>query len=195
MSLNMILRISLLFLLLNFGCGSTSIKDDKVHGIYAPTQERLEDGSVLEKFDVNQDGEPDVWKYFEEISSKEDPTVMRMILLKKEVDVNFDGKRNIARHYNEGEVKVEDVDIDLDGKFDIKNHFDNGVLAKKDLYNTEGEKTTTHFYNDKGLLQRVEKDTDKNDKVDYWEYYENGVLDRIGRDLNSDGRADTWQTR
>ena len=175
-------------------CSSKSVqKDDERFG---PVEERLSDGTLLLKFDVNQDGSPDVWKYFLEESSKEDATVLTRRLLKKEVDVNYDGTKNVIRTYTEEQtLKEEEVDVDLNGKIDIINYFDNGILAKKDLFDEAEKKVTTRFYDDRNQVVRVEKDTNGDSSIDYWEYYEAGVLDRIGRDLDGDGRADTWQTR
>ena len=190
----MIKNIFVLFILLTAACSSAKVQKDDDH--FGPVEERLEDGTLVMKFDIDQDGRPDVWKYFKEEASKEDASVLTRLLIKKEVDVNYDGTKNVTRHYNEDQVlKLEEVDVDLNGKVDIVNYFDNGVLAKKDLFDENERKVTTRYYDERNRVERVEKDTNGDSAIDYWEYYEAGVLDRIGRDLNNDGRADTWQTR
>lgn len=188
-------KVGIVCLFCFFGaCSSKSVQ--KEDDYFGPVEERLEDGTLVLKFDVNQDGSPDVWKYFLEEASKADASVLTKRLQKKEVDVSYDGTKNIVRVYNDEQVlKQEEIDVDLDGKIDIVNYFDNGVLAKKDLFDVTEKKVTTRYYDDRNQVLRVEKDTNGDSAIDYWEYYEAGVLDRIGRDLDADGRADTWQTR
>lgn len=176
------------------GCGKKDKKDD--FAITGPTFSRDEDGNLVRQFDIDGDDQPDVTKTFKETPDPEDPSVTKSALIKKEVDVNSDGKVNMRRTYNElGALMLEEVDTDLDGRMDVVNHIDNGNLVRKDLLDAaSGTILASRFYFE-GSIQRVEQDTNNDDKVDYWEFYEQGVLDRIGRDLNGDGRADTWQRR
>ncbi len=175
-------------------CSKKNTKDDFT--ISGPTFERDADGNLVRKFDIDGDAKPDVTKTFKEFPDPDDPSVTQSRMIKKEVDVNSDGKINMRRTYNElGALMLEEVDTDLDGRMDVTNHIDNGNLVRKDLLEQEsGTVLTSRFYYD-GALQRVEQDTNSDAKVDYWEFYEQGVLDRIGRDLDGDGRADTWQRR
>ena len=175
------------------GCKKKNKKDE--FNIAGPTFARDEDGNLVRMFDIDGDDQPDVTKTFKEVEDPEDPTTTRSRIIKKEVDVNSDGKINMRRTYNEfGQLMLEEVDTDLDGDIDVVNHIDNGNLIQKDLVEADGKISTRRYYYD-GALQRVETDTNGDEKVDYWEFYEGGVLDRIGRDLNGDQRADTWQRR
>ena len=176
------------------GCGKKDKKDEFT--ITGPTFTRDEEGNLVRHFDIDGDDKPDVTKTFKETPDPDDPSVTKSALIKKEVDVNSDGKVNMRRTYNElGALMLEEVDTDLDGRMDVINHIDNGNLVRKDLLDaTSGTILASRFYFE-GSIQRVEQDTNDDDKVDYWEFYEQGVLDRIGRDLNGDGRADTWQRR
>jgi len=153
------------------------------------------DGTWTQEFDVDGDGKLDVTKVLVEYPDADDPTVVKTRLLKKMVDVNFDGKIDFVRNYNEfGAVISEDVDLDLDGNFDVTNHIDNKVVVQKDMLGEGGKVIETRYYAN-SEIQRVEKDTTGDGKIDYWEFYEQGILDRIGRDANADGRADSWTTR
>lgn len=177
-----------------FACGKKNRKDDFT--ITGPTFERDADGNLVRKFDIDGDDKPDVTKTFKEVADPDDPSVTKSRLIKKEVDVNSDGKINMRRTYNElGALMLEEVDTDLDGRMDVINHIDNGNLVRKDLLDQGSGVVLTSRYYFEGNIQRVEQDTNHDSKVDYWEFYEQGVLDRIGRDLNGDGRADTWQRR
>ncbi len=184
-----------LFCVFTVACSSKSVVKDESKALRT-TDKILEDGTIVRIFDVNQDGEPDVWDYYLEEASNEDVSVMTRRLIKKEIDVNQDGTKNVKRTYTEDQtIQQEDVDVDLNGKVDIVNHYDKGVLTKKDVFDAEEKKVTTRYYGEQSLVIRVEKDTNDDSKIDYWEYYEAGVLDRIGRDKDGDGRADSWQTR
>lgn len=180
------------------GCGSsseTTNEDRLLGGGNSTLITRDDDGNLVSQSDANQDGETDVWKYLDEYPDPNDPSVTKTRLVRKEVDVNFDGQINIVRHYNEaGELKLERVDVDLDGIPDYENHLDNGRLVQRDVLGPDGRVLAMRYYTN-GEIQRVEKDTNGDSKIDYWEFYEQGILDRIGQDLNGNGRADTWQTR
>lgn len=176
-------------------CGAKSGDDDGFEAV-GPTYEYDEEGHLVRSFDIDGDGDTDVTKVFVQYPDPTDPSVTLQRLIRKDVDVNSDGKINMRRHYNdEGNLFREEVDSDLDGLFDLVNYIDGGHLARKELLNSQtGAVVASRFYLD-GELVRVEQDSDGDGKIDYWEFYEEGVLDRIGRDLNGDQRADTWQRR
>lgn len=151
---------------------------------------------LLQRSDSNGDGEADVFKQFLDYPDPDNPAVTKRRLEKLMIDVNFDGRVDMAREFDElGELKLERSDVNLDGTIDVVSYYDNGELAKKELLNGGDKIEATRFYNESGQLLRVEKDTNNDGKTDYWEYYEQGVLDRIGRDYNADGAADGWQRR
>ncbi len=177
-------------------CGGDESMSDQL-GIRGEqsVMKRQADGTWTQEFDVDGDGKLDVTKVLVEYPDADDPTVVKTRLLKKMVDVNFDGKIDFVRNYNEfGAVISEDVDLDLDGNFDVTNHIDNKVVVQKDMLGEGGKVIETRYYAN-SEIQRVEKDTTGDGKIDYWEFYEQGILDRIGRDANADGRADSWTTR
>jgi len=185
--------------LVSWGCGGSEandIDDDPNLGVGKATMmTRDDEGNLVSRADANQDGESDVWKYFNEAPDPNDPAVTLTRLVRKEVDVNFDGKVDMIRNYNElGELTTEKIDVDLDGSFDYVNQLDNGKLVRREVLGVDGKTVASRYYAD-GEILRVEKDRDGDSNIDYWEFYEQGILDRIGQDLNGDGRADTWQTR
>jgi hypothetical protein len=192
------LTIGLIAASLAIGCAgkkaAQEAEDELSFG--GPTFSRDEDGNVVRKFDIDGDDKTDVTKVFAEYPDPDDPSITRQRLIRKEVDVNSDGNVNMRRLYNEeGELMQEEADTNLDGKMDVIRHIDGGQVVQKDVLDSASGVVVASRYYYEGNLQRVEKDTNQDDKVDYWEFYEQGVLDRIGRDLNGDGRADTWQRR
>jgi hypothetical protein len=55
----------------------------------------------IEKYDLNGDKKPDVWKFYNLDGTKETPNAQRKrILAAKEMDVNFDSKVDMKIHYN-----------------------------------------------------------------------------------------------
>lgn len=177
-------------------CGGDESKSDQI-GIRGEqsVMKRQDDGSWTQEFDVNGDGNGDVTKILEEYPDEEDPSVTKTRLRKKLVDVNFDGKVDFTRNYNEAGIVIsEEVDLDLDGKPDVINYIDNKHVVKKEMLDGDRKVKETRFYTE-DVIQRVERDATGDGKVDYWEFYEQGVLDRIGKDANADGRADSWTTR
>lgn len=177
-------------------CGGDESKADQLGvGGEQSVLKRHDDGTWTQEFDVDGDGRVDVTKVLEEYPDPEDPSVTKTRLVKKLVDVNYDGKVDFTRNYNsEGVVVTEEVDLNLDGVADVVNYLDNKRVVKKEIIDAERNVTETRYYGD-GEIQRVERDENKDGKIDYWEFYEQGVLDRIGRDVNGDGRADSWTTR
>lgn len=177
-------------------CGGDESKSDEI-GFQGEqsVMKRQADGSWTQEFDVDNDGKVDVTKVLEEYPDPDDPSVTKTRLVKKLVDVNYDGKVDFVRNYNDlGVVVTEEVDLNLDGTPDVINYLDKKTVVKKEMIDGERKVIETRYYGD-GQLQRVEKDSNDDGKIDYWEFYEQGILDRIGRDANGDGRADAWTTR
>ena len=196
--------LALLLLFAASGCGTDEAAQKKGKG--GPSEEDLvvesrtdyvrEGDRLLQRSDSNGDGEADVFKQFLDFPDPDNPAVTKRRLEKLMIDVNYDGRVDVSREFNElGDLRVEKSDVNLDGTVDVVSYYDNGDLAKKELLRSGDKIEATRFYNESGQLLRVEKDTNDDGKTDYWEYYEQGVLDRIGRDYNADGAADGWQRR
>jgi len=154
------------------------------------------EGLIIVKADLNGDSIPDVYSVYKEIvDPKDKDTAPERELLRKEIDVNFDGAVDIWRHYTLEVLNKEELDYNFDGRIDAINFFDKAKLVRKEV-DVEFDQAPDifKFYKD-GQLIRIERDSNNDGRVDYWEYYERGVLDRIGRDNNGDGRVDTWQER
>jgi hypothetical protein len=153
-------------------------------------QPRRSDEKVT-AFDLNHDGKPDLWVYT--VKSKTADGREYDKLVRKEMDINWDGKVDIVRYYDENEQLVkETLDLDFDGKVDQWNYYEKGVLVRKERDLDYGGKPDLWIYYEKGQIVRKERDTNHNGKVNYWEYWENGQVDRVGEDLDGDGKVDRW---
>jgi antitoxin component YwqK of YwqJK toxin-antitoxin module len=148
------------------------------------------DEKVIE-FDLNGDKKPDVWAFTVPAKTPEGKDFER--LARKELDLNWDGKVDVARWYDEKEQIVkEGLDLDFDGKIDQLNFYEKGVVVRKESdLSSAGKPSLWKFY-EKGKLVRKERDTNGDGKVDYWEYWEGDQVDRVGEDLDGDGNVDKW---
>ena len=201
MMMRSLLMVSLLVASSGALAGCSSAEEKKDEGVMPEVKQntkeyRNELNQIVRAYDGNLDDKYDVIRYLDEVPDPEDPSLTIRKLRKMELDVNYDGRIDVIRTYDEaGKLRTEESDLNLDGTPDIISHYDRGALAKKEILEPGTRRVlATRFYA-AGNVLRVEKDTNADTKIDYWEYYEQGVLDRIGRDFNGDERADSWQKR
>lgn len=153
-------------------------------------QQKRGDEKLVE-FDLNGDKKPDVWTYTVPAKTPEGKDFDRLV--RKELDINWDGKVDIARNYDQKEqIEREALDLDFDGKVDQVNFYEKGVIVRKESDLASGGKPTLWRFYEKGKLVRKERDTNGDGKVDYWEYWEGDQVDRVGEDLDGDGNVDKW---
>ena len=119
------------------------------------------------------------------------------ILVRKELDLNGDGKVDYVYYYDnkkptDERIEKIAVDNDFDGKFDEIKYYnpDNGQLVREELdLNFDGRpEIIKRYYN--GQLVKKEIDTNFDGVMDYWEYYQDGKLVRVEIDTNGDGKPD-----
>jgi len=198
----MLRKWCLLALFIALGCGDkpATAPPPDVAPTDAPPETRAQiaarEGLKLKQFDLNRDGEPDVFKYFRELEDAQGSGEKLTVVVRKEIDINHDGKVDIIRIYGDaGAVVEEQADLDFDGEIDERAFFKAGVVARKEIdLNYDGEPDVIRYYQS-GKIQRIESDRDTDGRVDTWEYFEKGELDRIGTDRDGDGKVDHWETR
>jgi hypothetical protein len=138
------------------------------------------------EFDLNKDGKPDAYQFVKVVDGDQ-------VIVRKENDVNFDGKIDLVRNLSDkGELAEERLDNDFDGRIDLVVFFEKGVIVRKEYDTNFDNKIDMWRYFDKGTIAREEADLNYDGKVDYWEYFEGGKLDRVGIDRDSDGNVDEW---
>lgn len=157
---------------------------------------RPEPGQGITEVDTNGDQRTDLVKIWSgppnAVPPNEDGTP-GVALLRKEVDLNHDGKVDVWSTYGpDGDVTRQAYDLDFDGRIDVIAHYEKGVVVRKEVFQSSGDEPDTFKYYEKGLLQRVERDRNGDGRIDTWEYWEGEQIDRIGEDLDGDGNVDKW---
>ncbi len=177
-------------------CGSSKSAEKSDDNKRPSLSTERKNDRLVERLDLDGDGNADVVKYIEEYQSEANPEVTKRRLRRKEVDVNRDDDFDIVKEYDKNGVPIrETVDADLDGTDDFVRYFEEGSLAKKEIFGDDGETVTARRFYASDKLTRVEKDTNGDGKFDHWEYYKDGKLQRIGRDSNGDTEIDKWVYR
>ena len=181
-------------LLLTAGCAGDKKAVKKDAPPPAMLAVEVKKDAEIEKYDINGDKKPDVWKFYNLDGTKETPNAQRKrILAAKHMDVNFDAKVDMKIKYNKfGAVVEEQMDLDFDGKFDATDFYANGALIKRALAMNFASKPNVWKFFSKGKLTRKERDTNRNGKPDVFEYYEKGKLTRLGYDRDGDGKPDDF---
>ena len=192
-------------------CGSASeAKRDEGNGgpqaaggEQGSTEFQQDGSSAIERVDINGDRKADVFKFYRVISGE--GADAKKVLIRKEMDVNFDQKIDIVQYFA-GEMGKEvlvreEMDLDFDGRVDETRHYKDGVkhLVELDL-GFDGRTDTWRYYQQtktedgKTVVRLVEKrrDTNGDGAVDVWEYYTGGSLQKIGYDTDGDGSPDRF---
>lgn len=166
------------------GAGGRETLAENIH------QQRQGDEKLTE-FDLNADKKADVWTFTATAKGPDGKDVDRVV--RKELDINWDGRVDISRTYDEKEqISREALDLDFDGKVDQVNYYEKGIIVRKERDLSSAGKPSLWIYYEKGKVVRKERDTNGDGKVDYWEYWEADQVDRIGEDLDGDGNVDKW---
>ena len=149
------------------------------------------EGETPVEYDLNRDNRADVWAYT--VKGKDAEGKDFDVLVRKEMDINWDGNVDVTRYYDAQEqMEKEALDLDFDGKVDLWNYYEKGVVIRKERdLDYDGRIDLWLFY-ERGKIARKERDTNGDGKVDYWEYWEGDQVDRFGEDVDGDGSVDKW---
>jgi hypothetical protein len=136
--------------------------------------------------DLNKDGKADAYQFTKVIDDQ-------AVIVRKEVDVNFDGKIDLIRDLSDkGTLVNERLDTDFDGRVDLVVFFEREQIVRKEYDTNFDAKVDMWRFFDKQVIVREEADLNYDGRVDYWEYFEGGKLDRVGIDRDHDGNVDEW---
>lgn len=140
-------------------------------------------GREVTRTDINEDGQPDI----EHVGRSG-----RRFCSK--ADMNFDGKMDMERFYeDDGEtVAQERHDFDFDGRIDQLSFYEDGRLTRKELDTNFNNAIDTWLWCSNGWVSRSERDRKSNGRPDVWEVYEQGLIVEASYDDNNDGRPEKW---
>jgi hypothetical protein len=138
--------------------------------------------------DVNGDGIPDLWIYYNPAKPGE--------IIRQEEDTNGDGKVDTWSYFNDGRLVRREVDTKGTGRPNTVYYYENDKIAREERdENGSGHVSFRAIYQN-GHLAKVERDTHATGKIDLWVYYdtskEGEVVSKEERDLNGDGAVDLW---
>lgn len=162
-----------------------------------------DEGLLLEEFDINRDGNVDNYSYSQPLDKYGDPledltgytpyTLPNYRLVRRELDLNFDGETDFIRHYDvRGNIARDEVDTNFNGVIDRTVSYSNGVVTRRDIDGDENGHVEEIRYYVTGKLFRIERDENQDGQTDYWQFFTEGVLTRAGYDHDGDRVIDEW---
>lgn len=141
----------------------------------------------VEVKDVNGDGLPDLWIYYDPLKPGE--------VVRQEEDANRDGVVDTWSYFSAGNLVRREVDASGDGRADRVFTYEGENLAREERNEGDGKITYRAVYAN-GRLARVEKDLDRDGRVDLWLTYDAAQAEPVvlkeERDLDRDGAIDLW---
>jgi len=142
----------------------------------------------VEVRDVNGDGIPDLWIYYNPQKPGE--------IMRQEEASKGDGRVDTWSYFNQGQLIRRDVDSKGQGRPDLVFYYDKEQIVREERdENGKGRMTYRASY-ENGRIAKVEKDSAGFGRTDLWIYYDSSrdgeIVIKEERDLNGDGVADLW---
>ena len=142
----------------------------------------------VEVRDVNGDGVPDLWIYYNPQKAGE--------IVRQEEATQADGRVDTWSYFRDGKMVRREVDTRQSGRPDTVYFYDGDKIVREERDETgRGSITYRALYQD-GRLAKVERDSSGGGRADLWLYYdvdrEGEIVVKDERDLNGDGIPDLW---
>jgi len=180
-----------IILLLSIGCSHArpSIIADDIKGPSVITSSADAKGMSVDKADLDGDGKPDAFIYY-----KTDPKTKIKTMVRKEVDLNNDGKIDLTKYFDaKGNQIKDEIDLDFDGKIDrVVTYRKNKVYMVLVASGFDGKFDMKEFF-DKGQVVLIKRSTKKNGIFDEFQYFVDRRLVRIGWDKDGDGQPEVFE--
>ncbi|HEY3167090.1 MAG TPA: hypothetical protein VGK57_07680, partial [Candidatus Binatia bacterium] len=142
----------------------------------------------VEVKDINGDGVPDLWIYYNPQKPGE--------IIRQEESTKGDGRVDTWSYFKDGQLIRRDVDSKGTGRPDTVFYYDNDMIVREERDEFGQGRMTYRANYQNGRLARVEKDTSGNGRPDLWIYYDatrdGEIVVKEERDLNGDGIIDLW---
>jgi hypothetical protein len=142
----------------------------------------------MEVKDINGDGVPDLWIYYNPQNPGE--------IVRQEEATKYDGTVNAWSYFKQGKLVRRDVDNHGQGKPDTVFYYDGDKIAREERDESGRGLISYRASYRNGRLAQIEKDTRGEGKIDLWIHYDTNQTDEIiikdEKDLNGDGVIDLW---
>jgi hypothetical protein len=142
----------------------------------------------VELRDINGDGIPDLWIYYNPLKPTE--------IVRQEEASHWDGRADTWSYFKDGKLVRREVDSNGKGRADTVYYYDNDKIVREEHdENGSGNMSSRVIYQN-GRRAKLEKDTSGAGKTDHWIYYDTTrdgeIVLKEERDLNGDGLVDQW---
>lgn len=142
----------------------------------------------VEVRDINGDGIPDLWIYYNPQKPGE--------VIRQEESTKGDGRVDTWSYFKDGKMVRREIDTKQIGRPDAIYFYDNDKLVREERDESgQGSMTYRATYQN-GRLAKVERDSSGSGRADLWIYYDTSadgeVVLKEERDLNGDGVPDMW---
>ncbi len=138
--------------------------------------------------DINQDGVPDLWIYYNPLKPQE--------IVRQEKATKGDGRVDVWSYFKDGKLVRREVDSKGNGRANTVFLYENDKIAREERDETGEGRISYRAVYQNGRLAKVEKDTDGDGKIDLWIYYDANrteeVIVKEEKDLNGDSVVDLW---
>ena len=142
----------------------------------------------VEVKDMNGDGIPDLWIYYNPLKPGE--------IVRQEEATHWDGKVDTWSYFKDGKLVRREVDTKGRGVADTLYYYDNDQIVREERDERGLGYATFRVLYQNGRRAKLEEDSSGGGKIDHWVYYdtsaEGEVISKEERDLNGDGVVDLW---
>ena len=142
----------------------------------------------VEVRDVNGDGVPDLWIYYNPQRPSE--------ILRQEEASQGDGNVDTWTYFKDSKMVRRETDTRRSGRADTVYFYENDKILREERDETGRGTITYRASYQNGRLAKVERDSSGGGRADLWIYYdaskEGEVVLKEERDLNGDGVPDMW---
>ncbi len=142
----------------------------------------------VEVKDINGDGVPDLWIYYNPRNPGE--------IVRQEEATKYDGTVNAWSYFKDGKLVRRDVDSQGQGRPDTVFYYAEDKIAREERDESGTGRISYRATYQNGRLAQIEKDTQGEGKIDFWIHYDTNRAEEIiikdEKDMNGDGIADLW---
>ncbi len=142
----------------------------------------------VELRDINGDGTPDLWIYYNPAKPTE--------IVRQEEASHWDGRVDTWSYFKDGKLVRREVDTKGKGAADTVYYYDNEKIVREEHDENGTGHMSSRVIFQNGRRAKLEEDTTGAGKTDRWVYYDTtrdgDVVLKEERDLNGDGSVDQW---